>query len=73
MRSELMEKLRSQLAEIEECAQEVTTVTTSDPSGRPGGGATTILPNTLAEKQKIIIETLRKRFDFEFGDLDQLR
>ena len=68
MRSEMMEKLRNQLEEIEQCAEKATTI--DDESERRRNGAVT---NSMAEKQKIIIEELRKRFDFQFGDLERLR
>ena len=78
-----MEKLRNQLDDIEQCAKEATASTgggggvargeESEPQASalvvdPGGVA-----NPMAEKQRIIIEELRKRFDFQFGDLEQLR
>ena len=77
MRLELMQQLRSQLEDIEQCAREATA------SGGVAGGvaqdAGTIdtaegdVFSAMAEKQRIIIEELRKRFDFQFGDLESLR
>ena len=73
-----MAKLKTQLIEIEQCAQEATANHTLPQDGDHGdevdgtgkvGGAS----NTMSEKQKIIIEELRKRFDMQFGDLDRLR
>ena len=74
MRTELMAKLKTQLEEIEQCAQEATASQAlpqgsedeTDGAGQGGGGS-------MSEKQKIIIEELRKRFDMQFGDLDHLR
>lgn len=76
-----MEKLRNQLDDIEQCAKEAAASSTggggvaegeeSEPQAsavEPGGVA-----NPMAEKQRIIIEELRKRFDFQFGDLERLR
>ena len=37
---------------------------------QPEGSA---LSGSLAEKQQIIIDGLRRRFDLQFGDLEQLR
>lgn len=80
MRTELMAKLKTQLEEIEQCAQEATASQSfphgtrggegdeTDGAGLVGGGS-----NSMSEKQKIIIEELRKRFDMQFGDLDRLR
>ncbi len=65
MRSTLIEKLQIQLTEIEQCAQEATTV--------EEGSEVRDAANSMAEKQKIIIEELRKRFDLHFGDLNKLR
>lgn len=77
MRLELMEQLRNQLEDIEQCAREATA------SGGVAGcvaqdnGATGTAEDgmfsAMAEKQRIIIEELRKRFDFQFGDLEALR
>ena len=72
-----MAKLKTQLEEIEQVAQEATAAnalpsgTDSDESDGAGhmGGAL----NSMSEKQKIIIEELRKRFDMQFGDLNNLR
>ncbi len=77
-----MEKLRNQLDDIEQCAKEAASSgggggavkgeeseTESQASAADPGG----VPNHMAEKQRIIIEELRKRFDFQFGDLERLR
>ena len=72
-----MAKLKTQLDEIEQVAQEATASQIpsqgsngdeTDGAGRVGG-----VLNSMSEKQKIIIEELRKRFDMQFGDLDRLR
>ncbi len=68
MRNTLMVKLQHQLTEIEKCAQQAAVDEEEGSEVTEGGGA-----NSMAEKQKIIIEGLRKRFDLHFGDLDQLR
>lgn len=79
-----MEKLRTQLDDIEKCAHEAATSSvgmvreSADQSGDESEGGATALPvgmttSSMIEKQRIIIEELRKRFDFEFGDLEQLR
>lgn len=84
MRTELMAKLKTQLEEIEQCAQEATAGQSfsQDGSGGSGGGGgdetdgvgqVGVSLNSMSEKQKIIIEELRKRFDMQFGDLDRLR
>lgn len=81
MRTELMAKLKVQLEEIEQCAQEAT-ASQSFPQGDSGGddgdetdgaGRVGVASSSMSEKQKIIIEELRKRFDMQFGDLDRLR
>ena len=66
-----MEKLRNQLDDIEKCAQEATKSGSGDTAEaiRNEDGVL----NTMAEKQRIIIDELRKRFDFQFGDLERLR
>lgn len=79
-----MEKLRNQLDDIELCAKEAASSggvigggaegegsenQASALAATPGGG----VANLMAEKQRIIIEELRKRFDFQFGDLEGLR
>lgn len=81
-----MKKLRTQLDDIERCAEEATqsgamsggvaapdgmkdhTSDASAGAAEQGGVA-----SAMAEKQRIIIEELRKRFDFQFGDLERLR
>ena len=77
-----MEKLRNQLDDIEQCAKEAAVSggggsdkgeesegqASAASAAEPGGMA-----NLMAEKQRIIIEELRKRFDFQFGDLERLR
>lgn len=75
-----MEKLRSQLDDIEQCAKEATNAEamasgSHDQSGdqASGGTAQEGVVSAMAEKQRIIIEELRKRFDFQFGDLERLR
>ena len=80
MRTELMAKLKTQLEEIEQCAQEATASQTFPQGGSGGEGDETdgagqvgVALNSMSEKQKIIIEELRKRFDMQFGDLDRLR
>lgn len=62
MRAELMERLRTQLDELEQYAHEAS-------ENQPEGSA---LSGSLAEKQQIIIDGLRRRFDLQFGDLEQL-
>lgn len=59
LRSELMERLKGQLKDLEECAR------TSEGSDEEGRG-------DLAEKQQLIIEELRRRFDLQFGDLERM-
>ncbi len=74
-----MEKLKTQLADIERCAQEATesegvagqSGCVANQSGDQGGAEGGMV--NVAEKQRIIIEELRKRFDFQFGDLERLR
>ena len=77
MRTELMAKLKTQLEEIEQCAQEATASQlpqgSSDGDEMDGAGQVGGASNSMSEKQKIIIEELRKRFDMQFGDLDHLR
>eukprot|EP00731_Ephydatia_muelleri_P024949 Em0017g32a len=55
---ELIVKLRTQLRELENFAHQE--------------GASGPLDASLAEKQVIVIEELVRRFDLQFGDLDQL-
>ena len=82
MRTELMAKLKVQLEEIEQCAQEATASQSLPQGGGSGGndgdetdgaGRVGVASSSMSEKQKIIIEELRKRFDMQFGDLDRLR
>ena len=75
-----MEKLQTQLDDIERCAQEATlsggVASKPDPEAAPEAsavGAHGGVVNAMMEKQRIIIEELRKRFDFQFGDLEGLR
>jgi len=67
-RTELMAKLRTQLEELEQCAQEA-----AEQQHSAGGVTGEGKSGSLAEKQRIIIDELRKRFDLQFGDLEQLR
>ena len=67
MRTTLMTKLQNQLTEIERCAEEAAAEEERSEVNEEGGA------NSMAEKQKIIIEELRKRFDLQFGNLDELR
>ena len=62
-RSDLMEKLKNQLRDLEECARSVE---------REGGEGPTGQGSDLAHKQHLIIEGLRRRFDLEFGDLESM-
>ena len=81
MRTELMAKLKVQLEEIEQCAQEATASQSFTQGGSggndgdeiDGAGRVGVASSSMSEKQKIIIEELRKRFDMQFGDLDRLR
>lgn len=76
IRIELMEKLRDQLDDIEKCATECGGVAGESPDqadGAVGGTEGSTVLNAMAENQRIIIEELRKRFDFQFGDLERLR
>ena len=67
MRTTLMEKLQNQLTEIEKCAEEAAAT-------EEGSEVTDVdVANSMSEKQKIIIEELRKRFDLQFGNLEELR
>ena len=72
-----MAKLKTQLDEIEQCAQEATASQGTSQSGdgdvTDGAGQEGGVLSSMSEKQKIIIEELRKRFDMQFGDLDRLR
>jgi hypothetical protein len=77
-----MAKLKIQLKEIEQCAQVATAGQSFPQGGGSGGedgdetdgtGRVGVASNSMSEKQKIIIEELRKRFDMQFGDLDRLR
>ncbi len=70
MRTTLMVKLQNQLTEIEKCAQQAAAEEEDKGSEVNEGDRTS---SSMAEKQKIIIEGLRKRFDLHFGDLDELR
>lgn len=70
LRSSLMEKLQNQLTDIERCAKEAT-VSEEQRVGSEVTGAG--MANSMSEKQKIIIEELRKRFDLQFGNLEELR
>ena len=81
-RVELMEKLRNQLDDIELCAKQAASaggVVGGRAEGEESESQACALPpgsevaNPMAEKQRIIIEELRKRFDFQFGDLEGLR
>ena len=58
-----MQKLQNQLDDIENCAKEVAQTETK--AATPGGGQ---VLHSVAEKQRLIIEELRKRFRFRFGD-----
>lgn len=62
-RSDLMEKLKDQLRDLEECAR---TVEKEEEGGTGGQGS------DLAHKQHLIIEELRRRFDLQFGDLESM-
>lgn len=73
-----MEKLRNQLDDIEKCANEATVSggVVSEPHEEEDGASGIdrgAVVSAMAEKQRIIIEELRKRFDFQFGDLERLR
>lgn len=78
IRVELMEKLRHQLDDIERCAKEATSVSVASESHDQATPTTraqdegSVMLDAMAEKQRIIIEELRKRFDFQFGDLERL-
>ena len=61
-RSDLMERLKDQLRDLEECARSVE----GEEGGGKGGGT------NLAHKQHLIIEELRRRFDLQFGDLESM-
>ena len=65
-RSDLMEKLRDQLRDLEECARSVENEGSGEDEGRSGRGT------DLAQKQHLIIEELRRRFDLQFGDLESM-
>lgn len=56
-----MERLKGQLKDLEECALSVEEY--SEEGGR----------GDLAEKQHLIIEELRRRFDLQFGDIERMR
>jgi hypothetical protein len=71
VRIELMEKLRNQLDDIEKCAKEAAEVESEESGDQASGGVAE--GSAMVEKQRIIIEELRKRFDFQFGDLERLR
>ena len=57
-----MEQLKGQLKDLEECARSV-----EEEPGEEAGRA------DLAEKQQLIIEELRRRFDLQFGDIERMR
>ena len=59
-RSDLIEKLKDQLRDLEECARSV------EKEDEEGKGS------DLAHKQHLIIEELRRRFDLQFGDLESM-
>ncbi len=60
-----MHKLQSQLDDIEKCAKEaVQSTSTTATTSKDKGQAIT----SVAEKQRLIMEELRKRFRFQFGD-----
>ena len=61
-RLELMEGLKDQLKGLEECAQRV-----EEQDG--GEGA---VEGDLAQKQRVIIEELCRRFNLQFGDLERI-
>ena len=63
VRVQLMQKLQTQLDDIEKCAEEA--VQADAKAATPGGGQAL---SSVAEKQRLIIEELRKRFHFQFGD-----
>ena len=79
VRIQLMEKLRNQLDDIEKCAQEavssesVASGSDDQSDDRAEGNSQRGVVSSIAEKQRIIIDELRKRFDFQFGDLERLR
>ena len=62
-RSDLIEKLKDQLRDLEECARSV------EKEGEEGNGGQ---GSDLAHKQHLIIEELRRRFDLQFGDLESM-
>ena len=76
-----MAQLSHQLDQLAECAQEVGSAC----GGVAGGDMATVLLQggsdsdqggvaaSLANKQRIIIDELRRRFNLQFGDLEQLR
>jgi len=65
-----MEKLQTQLDDIEKCAKEAVHITAEATTPGTGGQAS----NNVVEKQSLIIEELRKRFRFQFGDnLEKVR
>lgn len=70
-----MEKLRDQLDDIEKCAKEAAEYEDGKSHDQASGGGAEggAMLSAMAEKQRIIIEELRKRFDFQFGDLEKLR
>lgn len=77
-----MERLKNQLDDIEQCAKEAATSNVVNGAEGEGSEASpkasgTIkskgVVNPMMEKQRIIIEELRKRFNFQFGDLETLR
>ena len=70
VRVQLMEKLQTQLDDIEKCAKEAVHGSTKAMTPGAEGQAS----DTVVEKQRLIIEELRKRFRFQFGDnLEKVR
>ena len=61
-RSELMERLKDQLKDLEECALK---------ANEQDGGETGV-GGDIVHKQYLIIEELRRRFDLQFGDLERM-
>ena len=68
IRMQLVEKLQTQLHDIEKCAMEAAESDAMEMTPGEDG------PTSMAEKQRVIIEQLQKRFHFQFGDsLEELR
>lgn len=66
-----MHKLQTQLDDIEKCAKEAVQSTGTMAATSDHGGHAV---SSVAEKQQLIIEELRKRFRFQFGDnLERVR